>query len=309
MAVGRARRAADARSLCARAKPLRTGARAVGRGRVDRRTTACRAPGQRRLGGDLPSALRASGVRGAQVARPASGEVSNPHRQRCASLSRRRRHRPAAAAAKPRPVRRQHCRRRGRWSQVERADAASRRGRARGSAMKILHGMRGWYDRLPIHRKLVVLAVAVTTAALALAVSGLVAVDVWRYRSAAEADTRILASVIAENSAAAVVFKDPDEARDILAPAGARPSVRRTCLYLADNTLFARFEPSHHPCPASPAPSSSLTIVAATEPIVRNHRMLGTVYVERELADLWPSIVITVTAGLVMLVLAGIAAV
>ena len=32
--------------------------------------------------------------------------------------------------------------------------------------MKILHGMRGWYDRLPIHRKLVVLAVAAVPVAL-----------------------------------------------------------------------------------------------------------------------------------------------
>jgi hypothetical protein len=49
--------------------------------------------------------------------------------------------------------------------------------------------MKAWYDRLPIHRKLVAGAVVVTTAALALAVSGLVAVDLWRYRSTAEADT------------------------------------------------------------------------------------------------------------------------
>ena len=170
--------------------------------------------------------------------------------------------------------------------------------------------MRAWYDRLPIHRKLVAVAIAVTTVALTLAVSGLIAADLWRYRSTAEADTRILARVIAENSAAAVQFQAPDEAEQMLSTSGARQSVRRACLYLNDGRLFATFEPSpQYRCPDAQPHASSLLTVRGTSQIIRNNRILGVVYVERELTGLWPSVLITVGAGAVMLVLAGLVAV
>jgi signal transduction histidine kinase/ActR/RegA family two-component response regulator len=171
--------------------------------------------------------------------------------------------------------------------------------------------MKAWYDRLPIHRKLVAVAVVVTTAALALAVSGLVAVDLWRYRSTAEADTAILASVIAENTAAAVQFNRPDEAQESLATSGKRSSVRRACLYRADGSLFARFEPRlpAYACPSALPSPSSWSMVTGRSQVVRNSRILGDVYIERELTELWPSVVIAVAAGGVMLVLAGLAAV
>ncbi len=170
--------------------------------------------------------------------------------------------------------------------------------------------MRAWYDRLPIHRKLVAVAMAVTTVALTLAVSGLIAADLWRYRSTAESDTRILASVIAENSAAAVQFQAPEEAEQILSTSGVRQSMRRACLYLNDGRLFATFQPSpQHRCPNALPHASSLSTVSGTSQIVRNDRILGVVYVERELTELWPSVLITVGAGAVMLVLAGLVAV
>ena len=68
--------------------------------------------------------------------------------------------------------------------------------------------MRDWFARLPIHHKLVVMAWAVSTAALVAAVAGLVALDVQRYRNSAVEDTRAVAQVLAENTAAAVVFGD-----------------------------------------------------------------------------------------------------
>jgi signal transduction histidine kinase/ActR/RegA family two-component response regulator len=170
--------------------------------------------------------------------------------------------------------------------------------------------MRAWYDRLPIHRKLVAVAMAVTTVALTLAVSGLIAADLWRYRSTAEADTRILARVIAENSAAAVQFQAPEEAEQMLSTSGVRQSVRRACLYLNDGRLFATFEPSpQYRCPNAVPHASSLLTVRGTSQIIRNDRILGVVYVERELTELWSSVLITVGAGAVMLVLAGLVAV
>jgi hypothetical protein len=57
--------------------------------------------------------------------------------------------------------------------------------------------MRRWFAKLPIHRKLVVVALVVTTAALAVATVGLAALDLWRYRATALDDIGSLAAVIA----------------------------------------------------------------------------------------------------------------
>jgi len=53
--------------------------------------------------------------------------------------------------------------------------------------------MRAWFERLPIHRKLVTLALLITAAALLLAMFALGAFDVCRYRNAARDDAEALA--------------------------------------------------------------------------------------------------------------------
>jgi len=150
------------------------------------------------------------------------------------------------------------------------------------------------------------MAMAVTTIALSLAVASLIAVDLWRYRSLAKDDTTALARVIAENVAAAVIFENPEEAQDILATAGVRESVPLACLYLPDGTLFARFErSSHDSCPRTPATSTIALTVTGTSPIIRRGRMVGTVYVERQLLEFWTSVAVAVLTGLLVLVAAG----
>ncbi len=77
--------------------------------------------------------------------------------------------------------------------------------------------MHRWFDTLPIHRKLVAVALAVTTAALSLATIALLVVDLWQYRQSTLADTQTLAQVVAEHSVAAVQFMQPEGAADSLA--------------------------------------------------------------------------------------------
>jgi signal transduction histidine kinase/CheY-like chemotaxis protein len=146
-----------------------------------------------------------------------------------------------------------------------------------------------WFDGLPVHQKLVLMALAVTTAALVVATVGLVALDLWRYRALAFSDTASLAQVIAENTAAAVVFSDAEAATQTLASVRVRPSVRRACLYLPDGTLFAAFSRSpEHACPDS-APSDRThqwAVVPGEAAVVIDHRTVGQVYIEQELVDL-----------------------
>jgi signal transduction histidine kinase/ActR/RegA family two-component response regulator len=164
-----------------------------------------------------------------------------------------------------------------------------------------------WFDGLPVHRKLVAMALVVSTAALLAAATGLMGLDVWRYRTSAQDDAETLARIIADNSAAAVTFGDQPAAQDTLFTVRVRPAVTRACIYLPDGQLFAQYARSADaPCPAA-APSSgrSFSLFGAVVPIVRNNRTWGSVYVERDLSDLGPRLAVTAAAAAAMLLLAG----
>ena len=169
--------------------------------------------------------------------------------------------------------------------------------------------MKRWFAALPVHRKLVAMALAITLLALSAASAGLIALDVWRYRLGASTDITSLAQVIAENSAAALAFRDLEAAAETVATARIRPGVTRMCLYAQDGTLFAGdARDGGPPCPATPVPSQRWSVVSAEVPVLHNQRRLGMVFAERDLSDLSSRIVVTAGAGLITLVLAGLLA-
>ena len=166
--------------------------------------------------------------------------------------------------------------------------------------------MTRWFASLPIHRKLVLMVLAVSTAAVAAAVVGLIAFDIARFRATATDDARALAQVIAANSAAAIVFDDPQAARQILDSVAVRPVMSRACVYRANGTLLAGYEREKGAsCPASPSSAESWRAVAQRVPVTRGDRLVGSVYVERLLTDLPSRIVVTALVGVLMLVLAA----
>ncbi len=166
--------------------------------------------------------------------------------------------------------------------------------------------MKRWYDALPVHRKLVAVALATTMLALLAATTGLIALDIWRYRISAADDIRSLAQVIAENVAAALAFEDPEAATETMATTRVRPAVIRVCLYLPDDTLFASYaRPRSEPCAPSPYLSPGWSMLSARVPVTRNGRALGSVVADRDLSDLGARIAVTAGAGLFTLILAG----
>ena len=171
--------------------------------------------------------------------------------------------------------------------------------------------MKRWFTRLPIHRKLVVMALLVSTVALVIANTGLTIIDAWRYRTTAFDEAVSAARVIAENTAASVRFKDVEGARGSLESLRVRPSVTRACLYLAEGPLFAQFTRSSDlACPPRQPPASDrqMSHVAGAAPVTSNDRIIGTVIVERDLSDLWTRLVVAGLTSLAMLILAGSAA-
>ena len=170
--------------------------------------------------------------------------------------------------------------------------------------------MRRWFDRLPVHRKLVAMALVVSTAAVLAAATGLTLFDVWRYRAAAADDAGTLARIIAENTAAAVTFGDPSAAQETLSTVRVRPVVTRACIYLDDGELFASYERSpEFRCPrAEPTAQENFGRVGTSAPIERNTRRWGSVYVERDLTDLDRRIALTAFAAVPMILMAGLLA-
>jgi signal transduction histidine kinase/ActR/RegA family two-component response regulator len=164
--------------------------------------------------------------------------------------------------------------------------------------------MRSWFDALPIHRKLVLTAVLVSGASLTLAMLIVVALEVSRYRSTSIADTASLAEVVAENSAAAVVFSDPDFATEALTTMRVRADVRRACLFLPDGRLFAGFSRAPEFACAPQARDLPWRVVAASAPVRQSGEVIGTVYVERDLSEIWARVRLGAMVGLGVLALA-----
>ena len=166
--------------------------------------------------------------------------------------------------------------------------------------------MTRWFESLPVHQKLVAMALVVTTGALVAATSGLIALDAWRYRVEATNDVVSLAGIIAENSAAAVAFEDLEAAYETLETIRVRPTITRACIYRWDDNLLAGYNrESTRPCEATMPQPNNRRRVATQSPIMRNDRQLGTVFVERELSDLGSRIIVTAGAGLLMLLISA----
>jgi PAS domain S-box-containing protein len=168
--------------------------------------------------------------------------------------------------------------------------------------------MKRWFERLPIHRKLVASVLLITAVALLVAMLGLSAFDVWRYRATAAEDARALASVVAENTAAAVMFKQADAAEEILQSVRVRNVVTRVCVFLPTGELFAGFSAVGVGCPPQVPSEDGWRGVFGIAPITRNGRTHGTIYVERNLSDLRQRLLLTVLAGLGMFAIAALAA-
>ncbi|MCC7043168.1 MAG: response regulator [Acidobacteria bacterium] len=166
--------------------------------------------------------------------------------------------------------------------------------------------MMSWFDRLPIHRKLVAIALLVTTVALSLAAGGLMILDFVSYRQTAIRDMTALASVVAENTAAAVMFAEPKDADVSLSAVRVRPNVSRACLYLPDGELFAAYSrDASSMCPTEATVRSAWNVVTGMADVNWNDRQLGRIYIERELTELWSRGAVAIGAGLVMLTLAA----
>src|SRR5689334_6336756 len=94
---------------------------------------------------------------------------------------------------------------------------------------------------LPIQRKMLLMTLLICSIVLLVAIVALFTFQVMNFRISFQRDTATLAAIIAENSTAALAFKDPKSAAEVVGSLQAKPSVVAASLVLPDGTVFARF--------------------------------------------------------------------
>ena len=164
--------------------------------------------------------------------------------------------------------------------------------------------MTRWFAVLPIHRKLVVASMAVTALTLLVTMTALVVIDVVRFHAAATADARGLATIVAENTRAAMTFGDHQAALDTLETLRVRGQVRRACLYDTDGRLYAEYRRDDGvTCPAARPDAIEPLALAALMPIVNRGEQVGVVYLDRDWSSLVTRIRTTAVTTVAVLVL------
>jgi PAS domain S-box-containing protein len=151
--------------------------------------------------------------------------------------------------------------------------------------------MRSFRD-IPIRQKLMVITMLTTTAALLLSGIGVVLSDSFLLRSYLQRDLVSLASIIADNSTAALAFEDPRAAAEILTTLRARPHLESACIYRLNGTILATyFRPgTRQGCPAAQPrddirfTSRDLTV---SQPVVLHDRRIGTLVLLYDLDEVY----------------------
>ncbi len=146
---------------------------------------------------------------------------------------------------------------------------------------------------LSIGKKLTLLVMIPSAAALLLATAALIAWDLFSFWSSMEADLRSTASVIGNNSAAALMFDAPQEAEDIMSAMSAIEDVEFGYLFTESGRLFARW--SAHPDTDHYAPikipKKSVTHdtrqIIVVHPIERDGNPIGTFVLVSNLDRFW----------------------
>jgi len=115
-----------------------------------------------------------------------------------------------------------------------------------------------WFPRnIPIRRKLTLVVLVSTTAALLVASAALFAFQVYTFRQNFMRDLAALSQVIAANSTAAITFQDADAAKEILAGLRVKQHIRNAFVVLPSGKIFTRFGDDFGSVPLSEYPAQT----------------------------------------------------
>ncbi|MGH9783501.1 MAG: PAS domain S-box protein [Terriglobia bacterium] len=144
---------------------------------------------------------------------------------------------------------------------------------------------------MPINRKLRVIIVMTSGYALLLSGVAIVITDSVLYQTSIRRDLAALAQIVADNTTAALAFKNAQDAQEILATLRARPRLVQACIYTLDSRVFAEYVRQGSPrgCPQT-AEADSERIAGSSlfrsHPIILDGKRIGSLYFHYELGEI-----------------------
>jgi two-component system, cell cycle sensor histidine kinase and response regulator CckA len=167
---------------------------------------------------------------------------------------------------------------------------------------------------LPIRQKLLTIMLVTTGTALLLAGVGIVISDSILYRTRIQRDLSTLATIIGDNSTAALAFDDPRVAAETLRALRARPHMVAACIYQPDGQVFAEYvrPASGAACPPPAAQEGvqfTSKAVSASRPIMLSNRRIGTLVLLSDAGEINEQIVVSARIVLVILLAATLIAI
>jgi len=136
---------------------------------------------------------------------------------------------------------------------------------------------------LPIQQKMLVMTLLICGAVLCVAIATLFTFQVLNFRSNFQHDAATLAVIIANNSTAALTFKDEGTATEVVRALKAKPTVVAASLVSPDGSLFAHFGRSENAKALAQFPPAGEFLFTGghlllTQPVELNREQIGTLY-------------------------------
>ncbi|MCP5103796.1 MAG: PAS domain S-box protein [bacterium] len=149
----------------------------------------------------------------------------------------------------------------------------------------------GFLDRLSIKRKLVLIIMLVSSAAILLAGGAFTTYQWIAFRHRMVHGLSVQAEMVAANCTGALSFNVPKDAVEVLDSLKARESIELACVYRNNGSLFARYRRKDFNRPAPPAPQYESyrfddQSLVMTKQVTLNGQPIGMVYLQSDLSEL-----------------------
>jgi PAS domain S-box-containing protein len=166
----------------------------------------------------------------------------------------------------------------------------------------------------PIRRKLMTIMLFTTGLVLLPTCAAFLGYELLTYRAAAVRELSTLGQIVAANSTAALAFRNPDDAREVLAALKAEPRILAATLYDADGRVFAVYPDSlaAETFPRAPGPDGyrfePARLIGFAPVVQGDNRRLGSLFLASDMRPIYARLrLYGSTALLVMLVALAVA--
>lgn len=168
-----------------------------------------------------------------------------------------------------------------------------------------------WLRRLPIRRKLLLITMATSFAAMLPTLAGFTAFVLVREREALRSNAVAIAQMIAANTTGALTFDDMGAAEGTLASLVEQDNVLAGCLY-RESELFAAYRRTvQESCPPNPGDDGAEfveSVLRIVEPVMVGGQRAGTIYLETSLQPVYAMLRDSVVVIPLLFAISGIAA-